>query len=51
MSKKADKFLPLLNLNTEIIPAQLRNESGIVGAAAAVKGHICDARELLEEPA
>ncbi len=38
VSKKADKFLPLLNLNTEIIPAQLRNESGIVGAAAAVKG-------------
>lgn len=33
ISKKADKFLPLLSLATEIVPAQLRNQSGIVGAA------------------
>jgi polyphosphate glucokinase len=33
VSKKADKFLPLLHLDTEIIPAQLRNAAGIVGAA------------------
>jgi polyphosphate glucokinase len=33
VSKKADKFLPLLDLRTEIVPAQLRNEAGIVGAA------------------
>ena len=33
VSKKADKFLPLLDLETEIIPAQLRNAAGIVGAA------------------
>ena len=31
--KKADKFLPLLDLRTPIIPAQLRNEAGIIGAA------------------
>jgi len=33
VSKKADKFLPLLNLRTEIVPAQLGNNAGIVGAA------------------
>lgn len=33
ISKKADKFLPRLSLATEIVPAQLLNQSGIVGAA------------------
>lgn len=33
VSKKADKFLPLLDLRTEVVPAALRNEAGIVGAA------------------
>jgi polyphosphate glucokinase len=33
VSKKADKFLPLVEIDTEIIPAQLRNAAGIVGAA------------------
>jgi polyphosphate glucokinase len=33
ISKKADKFLPLIDIETEIIPAQLRNAAGIVGAA------------------
>lgn len=33
VSKSSDKFLPLLNLRTPIIPAQLRNSAGIVGAA------------------
>lgn len=35
VSKKHAKFLPLLTVDTEVIPAQLRNEAGIVGAAAA----------------
>ncbi|QNN81637.1 ROK family protein [Brachybacterium sp. Z12] len=34
VSKKHQKFLPLLDLKTEIVPAELRNEAGIVGAAA-----------------
>lgn len=34
VSRKADKFLPLLNLETPIIPATMRNAAGIVGAAA-----------------
>ena len=33
VSKNSDKFLPLLKLNTPIVPAQLRNAAGIVGAA------------------
>lgn len=34
VSKRHEKFLPLLHLNAPIIPAQLRNDAGIVGAAA-----------------
>ena len=33
ISRKADKFLPLLKLNAEIVPAKLLNTAGIVGAA------------------
>jgi polyphosphate glucokinase len=33
VSKHAENFLPLLDIRTEIIPAALRNEAGIVGAA------------------
>jgi polyphosphate glucokinase len=33
VSKDSHKFLPLLDLKAEIVPAQLRNQSGIVGAA------------------
>jgi polyphosphate glucokinase len=33
ISKQADEFLPLLDLDTEIVPAQLRNKAGVVGAA------------------
>ena len=34
VSKSADEFLPLLDLRTPIIPAALRNNAGIIGAAA-----------------
>jgi polyphosphate glucokinase len=33
ISKSSDEFLPLLDLDTEIVPAQLRNKAGVVGAA------------------
>jgi polyphosphate glucokinase len=33
ISKKHEKFLPLLTLQTEVVPAQLQNEAGIIGAA------------------
>jgi polyphosphate glucokinase len=35
VSKKADKFLPLIDLDTEVVAATLQNEAGIVGAALA----------------
>jgi polyphosphate glucokinase len=35
ISKKSDKFLPRLTLEVEVVPAQLLNEAGIVGAALA----------------
>ncbi len=34
ISKNAAKFLPLIEIETEIVPATLRNTAGIVGAAA-----------------
>ena len=34
VSKEHEKFLPLLDLKTPIVPAKLRNKAGIVGAAA-----------------
>ncbi|MDF2562941.1 MULTISPECIES: polyphosphate--glucose phosphotransferase [Microbacterium] len=34
VSKHADKFLPLLDLKTPIVPAVHRNNAGIIGAAA-----------------
>lgn len=34
VSKHDEKFLPLLDLRTKIVPAQLRNAAGIIGAAA-----------------
>jgi polyphosphate glucokinase len=39
VSRKSDRFLPLLNLRTEIVPAQLRNQAGIVGAALLAAEH------------
>ena len=33
ISKQSEKFLPLLNLKTPIIPAQTKNSAGIIGAA------------------
>jgi polyphosphate glucokinase len=33
VSKKSAKFLPLLDLHTNIVPAQLLNDAGIIGAA------------------
>jgi polyphosphate glucokinase len=35
VSKKHQKFLPLLTADVEIVPAEMRNEAGIIGAALA----------------
>ncbi|MFI1867658.1 polyphosphate--glucose phosphotransferase [Streptomyces jumonjinensis] len=39
VSRKADKFLPLIEgIRAEIVPAELQNNAGIVGAAMAARG-------------
>jgi polyphosphate glucokinase len=35
VSKRSEKFLPELTVKARIIPARLRNEAGIIGAAVA----------------
>jgi polyphosphate glucokinase len=37
VSAKSEKFLPLLKTRAEVIPAQLLNDAGIVGAALAAR--------------
>lgn len=37
VSKKADRWLPLLEVRTRVVPAELRNDAGIVGAAVAAE--------------
>jgi polyphosphate glucokinase len=40
VSKKADKWVPLLSTRTRVVPAQLHNDAGIVGAALAAQERI-----------
>lgn len=37
VSRDSDKFLPLLELRTPIVPAKMRNRAGIIGAALAAR--------------
>lgn len=37
ISKKPDKWLPHIDVDTEILPAEMANNSGIVGAALAIE--------------
>jgi polyphosphate glucokinase len=39
VSKKAEKYLPHLHLRAPIIPAELRNDAGIIGAAWLASHH------------
>jgi polyphosphate glucokinase len=38
VSRKADKFLPYIDIRTRIVPATLLNNAGIIGAALAASG-------------
>lgn len=40
VSRHHEKFLPLLKLKTPIVPATLRNEAGIIGAALAAQNTV-----------
>ncbi len=43
VSRKAEKFLPLIEkVRAEMVPAQLQNNAGIVGAAMAAAGQAHD---------
>ena len=37
ISKKSEKYIPLLTIDTPVVPAQFLNEAGIVGAALAAR--------------
>ena len=38
VSAEADRYVPLLRLHTPVVPAQLLNDSGVIGAALATRG-------------
>ncbi len=40
ISKVHEKFIPLLTVQTKVIPAQLQNEAGMVGAALFTQGSV-----------
>ena len=46
VSKRSEKFLPLLTLQTEVVAAQMLNNAGIVGAALAALPQGSAARDL-----
>jgi polyphosphate glucokinase len=39
VSRKSAKFLPLIDIRAEIVPAQLENQAGIAGAAMAAESN------------
>ncbi len=40
ISQDADKWVPLLTVEAPVVPAQLRNRAGIIGAALAAHRHV-----------
>ena len=40
VSRKMDKFREYLVVDTEVVPAQLRNEAGIIGAALTARDRL-----------
>ncbi len=45
VSKSYEEFLPLLKLRTKIVPAELRNNAGILGAATLAVEKVADAKK------
>jgi polyphosphate glucokinase len=45
VSKSYQEFLPLLKLRTKIVPAKLRNNAGILGAAALAVDKVTEAKK------
>jgi len=44
VSRKHEKFFPLLKTRAEILPAQMLNQAGIIGAAIAAGKHFEEKR-------
>lgn len=40
VSKKFDKYAPCIELPVRVVPARLKNEAGIIGAAVAASNHL-----------
>ena len=40
ISRHSEKWVPLLTVDTPVVPAALRNRAGIVGAAMAAQNHV-----------
>jgi polyphosphate glucokinase len=49
VSQKHEKFLPLLRTTVQVVPAQLRNDAGIVGAALAAQ-HLAERSDPVAQP-
>jgi polyphosphate glucokinase len=49
VSKNADKFVPRLTARTPVVPAELRNDAGIIGAAIVAAEGLEDARSTWDD--
>jgi polyphosphate glucokinase len=49
VSKNADKFVPRLTLRTPVVPAELRNDAGIIGAAIVAVEGLSDAKSTWDD--
>jgi polyphosphate glucokinase len=49
VSKNADKFVPRLTARTPVVPAQLRNDAGIVGAGIVAVEGLADAKSTWDD--
>jgi polyphosphate glucokinase len=49
VSKNADKYIPRLTTRTPVVPASLRNDAGIVGAAIVAAEGLTDARSTRDD--
>ena len=49
VSKNADKFIPRLTTRTPVVPASLRNDAGIVGAAVVAAEGLADAASTWDD--
>ena len=49
ISKQSDEFLPLVDIDTEIVPAKLLNKAGVVGAALCAAENTTPRRPVSED--